>query len=131
MRLFRGGVMYHSTTYHKSEGKRNSTMCSFATSGGDPAFGQIYLFVADPFRCVLVRPCNLTRVTLMEQAGPPCRDTLSVHKDVDLLHSFIKPFSGYSQLRAIPLQRLLGKVVLLHGEDCDYVASQPNSWEQH
>ena len=50
-RLFRGGVMYHSTTYHKSEGKRNSTMCSFATSGGDPAFGQIYLFVADPFVC--------------------------------------------------------------------------------
>ena len=65
----------------------------------------------------------------MEQAGPPCRDTLSVHKDVDLLYSFIKPFSGYSQLRAIPLQRLLGKDC--HGEDCDYVASQPNSWEQH
>ena len=130
-RLYAQGVLYHSTSYHRSEGKRNSTMCKFATSGGEHSFGQIHAFIAHPFQCALVWECTFCPITLMEQAGPPSRDTLQVHKDVDILNSFIKPFLGYTQLRAVPLQRLLGKAVFLSGTDCNYIAPQPNSWEHH
>ena len=127
--LFKDGVLYRSATY-QTEGKRNNTMCTYR-SRGQVCFGQIVLFVTSPELCAIVRECVLSSGSLMQMAGPPCREELRVHKDVDLLHTYIKPLSGYGHLQAVHLHNLCGKSVLLHGTSCDYIASQPNCYELH
>ena len=42
----------------------------------------------------------------MKIRGPPCKDVLRLHQDTDLLHAYIKPISGFGDLRAIPLKNL-------------------------
>ena len=57
----------------------------------------------------------------MDKAGPPCREVLEVHKEVDLLHMHIKPILGYEQPQAVELHNVRGKGVILHGTSCDYM----------
>ena len=128
-RLFKDGVLYNSTKF-RTEGKRDNTMCAYR-GRGQVCYGQIILFVTSPELCAIVRECVCSGRSLMEMAGPPCREVLQVHRDVDLLHSYMKPISGYGRVRAVHLRNLCGKSVLLHGTSCDYITSQPNCFEQH
>ena len=129
-RLFMDGALFSSMAYVTSEKKRNDTFCSF-TTGSDLHFGRIEVFLASPMKYVLIRACDFKDESLMHQAGPPGRDILGTHSDVDVLNTIIRPFSGFSSLVAVPLSRLSGKAVVLYGTSCDYVMSQPNRWERH
>ena len=62
---------------------------------------------------------------------PPSKDVLRLHQDIDLLHAYIKPVSGFGNLRAIPLKNLRSKSVLIKGADSTYVVTLPNSFELH
>ena len=44
-----------------------------------------------------------------------------MHKKVDLLHMFIKPITGFGSLRAVPLDKLGGKSVLVSGTNGSYI----------
>ena len=129
-RLFKDGVLYHCTAYPQSEGKRDNTMCAYY-SRDRTCYGQLILFVNHPQQCAVVRECRVSSETLMDKAGPPCREVLEVHKEVDLLHMHIKPILGYGQLHAVQLHNLRCKAVILHGTSCDYVTSPPNNFELH
>ena len=67
----------------------------------------------------------------MKMSGPPCKNMLKVHQDIDLLHSYIKPISGFGDLRAIPLKNLASKSVLIKSADSMYIVTLPNSFELH
>ena len=129
-RLFKEGVLYHSTANSVSDGKRDNTMCAYHDRGRI-CYGQIVIFITHPEQCVVVRQCKVSSQTLMDKAGPPCREVLAVHKEVDLLHHHIKPIVGYEKPQAVQFHKLCGKAVILHGASCDYMASQPNNFEKH
>ena len=129
-RLLKDGITYHSLQYHFSEGKRNNTICSYCT-GRRMCFGEIQLFVAHPQQCVLVRELETSSHSLIQRAGSPCQYELQVHQQFDFLNSYINPVSAHAGLVILPLKKLLGIAVLLHGVDCDYVAVQPNTLELH
>ena len=129
-RLYKDGVLYHSQAYSRSEGKRNNTICVFQ-EGRSLCFGLLKLFIGHPNQCALVAQINTSGYSLMQQAGPACREVLQVHKDIDLLHYHIKPICGYGELRTVPLVKIIGKAVLVYGNDHEYVALQPNPYELH
>ena len=56
---------------------------------------------------------------------------LRLYQDTDLLHAYIKPISGFGDLRAIPLKNLRSKTILIKGADSTYVVTLPNSFELH
>lgn len=129
LRLYKDGALYHSQAYSRSEGKRDSTVCHYQGDEGI-CFGRIHIFIAHPQLCALVQTLKVTS-SPMQQAGPPCRETLSIHRDVDILHQYIQPVSACDELRTVPLKSLTRKAVLLYGRECNYVAAQPNTYEKH
>lgn len=131
--LYKDGVLYHSESYHRSNpGKRNNSICVFREDGGNETFfGALKLFISHPEQCALVKKIVTSHRSLMQQAGPPCREVLEAHKDTNLLDSQVKPVSGYGDPQAIPLTRILGKAVLLCVSGREYVVFQPNPYEVH
>ena len=69
--------------------------------------------------------------SILQQAGPPCRTILSVYKDVDLLNTFIVNVRETTELIAVPLTALKGKVVFVNTGHSKYVVTQPNRFERH
>lgn len=139
-RLFKDGILYYSTSYTKgSGGKRNNMICSFRGTDDTVHFGQIELFVKTPEPSALLREFRPLAVSLLEKAGPPCRTSLVVYQQVDLLSSFIIPvgaITASTPLVSIPIKNILGKVVLLAitstaGFTTRYVIKQPNHYERH
>ena len=132
--MLRNGVVYHSTYYRKSvDGKRNSTYCCFQNKGS-VHFGQIELFTMTPKPCALIRQFQHLDMTLANQVGHPCRDTLIPYVNVDLLNSYIVPINinaEHCQLEAIPLECVISKVMMVSVMDRHYCVIQPNNTERH
>lgn len=78
----------------------------------------------------LIRPFLQPTQTL-NQAGPPCRPSLTVYKDVDLLNSYISIVEDIltPPLLAVPIENIQGKVVLVKNELTTYAIKQPNQFE--
>ncbi len=134
-RLFKDGALYHSTSYGRgSNGRRDNTTCSFRGTDNSVLFGQVELFVSKPVPTALIRELQPTEESLIQQAGHPCRSTLVVYQEVDLLSSFIAPINKptrSSPLKAIPIERILGKAVIINSTSHSYVIAQPNNYERH
>ena len=139
-RLFKDGILYHSTSYTRgSGGKRNNTICSFRGTTDDTIrFGQIELFVRSPIPSALLHEFHPLADSLLNKAGHPCRSSLVVYQQVDLLSSFIIPvgeITARNQLISIPIEHIHGKVVLISTTTARtitrYVIQQPNSYEHH
>ena len=136
-RLFKDGVLYYSTSYRRSlDCKRNNTICSFRKEASDSlSFGQIEVFSLDPKPAALLRKLEPLTTSLINQAGHPCRPSLSLYQEIDLLSSFIIPVqlpSARSILLSIPLDEyVFSKAVLVSASGTDYAVSMPNPFERH
>lgn len=134
-KLYKNGVGYHAASFFSTEnhGKRDSTVCSFQSRGERLRFGRVIVFVNMSSPQALVRTFHQPPQSLLKQAGPPCRPTLAVYKDVDLLNSFITVVeeSAATPLLAVPIKDIQGKVVLVKNEVSTYVIKQPNHFEHH
>ena len=75
---------------------------------------SIMVFVATSELRTLICENWLSDNTLMELAGPPCREVLETHQLVNLLHAYIKPVTRDGDVHAVQLRNLCGKVVLLY-----------------
>ena len=132
LKLYKGGVVYHAST-SVNHGKRDSTVCSFKTADNKTHFGRIMLFVNTTSPLALVREFHQPSQSLLQQAGPPCRATLAVYKDYDLLSSFVTVVEETctASLLAIPIKSIQGKVVIVKNRVCTYMVKQPNQFEHH
>lgn len=134
--MFKDGVNYHSTAYHRAtQGKRNNTYCCFQQdTDSSIGFGQIELFTTTPTPCALLRQLYPSDPSLMNQAGHPCRASLTHCLEADLLSSYIVPVSistDLSPLLAVPLNSITSKLVVVSVLDNHYCILQPNHMERH
>ena len=114
-------------------GKRDSTICVFESGDRRQRFGRIMSFANIAPPKALVRVFHQPAQTLLNQAGPPCRPSLAVYKDVDLLNSYISVVEAISTapLLAVSIENIQGKVVLVKNEVTTYAIKQPNQFEHH
>ena len=115
------------------DGKRNSTYsCYRADSSID--FGQIEIFTMSPIPQALVRKTVPLNPTLMNKAGPPCRQRLAPYRQIDLLSNYIIPVSlprDNSQLVYVPFDCIISKLVVVTAFDNSYCILQPNNVEHN
>lgn len=133
--LYKNQMLYHAANRFPNgqHGKRDSTMCVFVTEDRLQRFGRIMAFVKTSPPQALIRPFLQSSQTLLTQAGPPCRPSLALYKDVDLLNSFISIVEEVSTapLVAVPVDNIQRKVILVKNELTSYVVKQPNNFEHH
>ena len=85
------GVLYYSTGYaNASDSKRDNTYCLYAANNSYN-FGRIQLFVLTPSPYAIVKKLEPLDQSIMNQAGHPCRESLLVYKEADLLNHYIVP----------------------------------------
>jgi len=135
-RMLMDGVLYHSTSYAKSEtAKRNNTYCQYMDEASNClCFGQIELFTCCPRPHAFVRRLHPLDTSLSNLAGPPCRSILSQYQQVDLLSNYIIPVklpTHHDQLSAVAVENILSKVVMISGSERHYCIVQPNNVEYH
>ncbi len=135
-RMLKDGVVYHSTSYARStSGKRNNTHCCYRDESNDSiCFGQIELFTTCPTPHAFVRQVHPLITSLINQAGHPCRPSLTHYQQADLLNSYIVPVdlsSDGCQLFAVPVECIISKVVIISVLDNHYCVVQPNNIERH
>lgn len=132
-KLYKDGVLYHSTSGAQVQGKRDSTVCAFERSDSKQHFGRIVLFVNTPSPQALVRELHQPSQSLLKQAGPPCRPALAMYKDIDLLNSYITVVEETlsNPLLAVPLVNIQRKMFFVKSDISTYVIKQPNHYEHH
>ncbi|SMN01058.1 hypothetical protein SPONN_2176 [uncultured Candidatus Thioglobus sp.] len=133
-RLFKDGILYYSTSFEKASSKRSNTNCCYKDRiTGCNCYGKIEIFTASPIITALVRKFNPVGQSLLIKAGNPCRPQLAVYQQMDLLGSYIVPIdeSNCSQLIAVPIDRIISKVVLISTSGKHYCVVQPNKIERH
>ena len=132
-KLLKNSCLYYSSSYKRSAKiKRDNTYCSFKTDGV-LCFGKMECFTITPKAYALVREVSRTNVAIMDEAGHPCRDSLDVYKQANILGSFIVqilPANDQGRLLAIPIEDI-SKVVLLSVSNKHYCIVQPNNIERH
>ena len=135
-RMLMDGVLYHSTSYAKSEtAKRNNTYCQYMDETSNClCFGKIELFTCCPRPHAFLRRLHPLDTSLSNLAGPPCRSILSQYQQVDLLSNYIIPVklpTHHDQLSAVTVENILSKVVMISGSERHYCIVQPNNVEYH
>lgn len=107
-------------------------MCVFETEDRLQSFGRIMVFVNMSPPQAHIRPFLPSTQTLT-RAGPPCRPSLALYKEGDLLNSFILIVEEVSTapLVAVPVNNIQGKVIVVKNELTSYVVKQPNNFEHH
>lgn len=131
-KLYKNGVMYHAASVFSTRihGKRDSTVCAFQMRDNKPHFGRIVIFVNTPPRA-LIREFHQPSQSLLKQAGPLCRPTLAVYKEVDMLNSFITIVEEIhsTPLLSVPITAIQSKVTFVKNHVSTYVIKQPNQFE--
>ena len=134
-RLFKDGVLYHSTGYFRATtGKRDNTYCRYRDTEDSIHLGRIEVFTTTPEPCALLRELYPLETTLINQGGHPCRVSLKHYQEADLLSSFIIPVNlsvVHSPLIAVPVDNIISKLVLISVSDSHYCVVQPNNMERH
>ena len=102
-RLYMQGHLYTSRSYFRgSQGKRNNTVCVFKTGSSMRSYGEIDTFVNSSPPQAIIRVLKAERPSILQQAGPPCRHTLAIYKEVDLLDNYITRVARNGPLVAVP-----------------------------
>ena len=132
-RLYHNGNLYHSVSYRREQGKRNSSVCCYHDEDHNLKFGEIQKFCRTTRALVVLKQLRVTESSLLKRFGLPGRDVLQQYAEVDLLSSFIHEVSQPSNTIAIPIEQLKGLCVFIHlpHRSFDYVVLQPNSFEHH
>ena len=138
-RLFKDGVIYHSTNYAKIKGKRNNTTCCYHSTRDDTThFGRIELFITLPTPTALIWELEPLSESLLQKGGHPCRSSLNIYQQVDILNNYIVPLKGVTpstQLVRVPIEHILSKLVFItitsNDTPNEYVVKQPNNFERH
>lgn len=134
-RLFKDGVLYYCTSYN-AQGKRDNTYCCYLDETSDAlCLGQIELFIFSPKVVALVRQIKITRTTMLNMGGNPCRMELNIFRDADLLNSYITPIHKPSreecQLSPVTIGNIVSKAVIVSVSSNHYCIKQPNHFECH
>ena len=110
-RLFSNGVLYHSVSYKREGGKRNSSICCYHDGNG---LKFLKSMVASPS-------------SLLKRFGVSGRRVLQQFSDADLLESFVFGCS----IVAVPIEQLQGVCVYVTIRDrpFNYAIVQPNHFE--
>ena len=70
--------------------------------------------------------------SIMNQAGHPCRPSLQIYKETDLLNHYIVPVQhATTNVCEISLQQIVSKVFIVTVLGNYYCILQPNSIEYH
>ena len=73
-RLYKNGILYYATEYSKAcTGKRNNSICAYTDSMGEVNFGQIVIFVLDPYPMALLHCYRISSESLLHMGGHSCR----------------------------------------------------------
>lgn len=128
-RLFKDGEMFHCSSSQESCA-RNDTVCFFKQDNAI-LFGTITLFVLKPSPIALINVQHPKQVSLLHQAGEPCKDTLNAYRNIDLLKKYIIPIECNSSLVSVDVMCICRKGVLIETDVGMYIAAQPNVYEHH
>ena len=93
-RLHKDGVLYHSTSYTKGCGKRDSTICSFIDKDKSVQFGQIQIFIKASKPIAFIHKFPRAKESLVMKAGHPCRCCLLPYVHADVLDKYIVPLDA-------------------------------------
>ena len=130
-RLMKDGILYYCTGYAKAlNSKRDNTYCLYLTNDSY-AFGRIQLFVLTTSPYAIVKKLERLDQSIMNQAGHPCRPSLHIYKETDLLNHYIVPVQHSTNICAISLQQIVSKVFIVKVLGKQYCILQPNSIEYH
>ena len=125
-------MILHSRAYPKSDGKRNNTVCSYSDETNEVKFAQIEKFIEGEEQMVVVKDLKRSSRSLLSCAGNPCRDSLKMYKEVDLLSRIIHVVERETgTIKVIKLADIKGKGVLIKTVDRTFAIHQPNSFERH
>ena len=131
-RLYMRGHLYTSRSYFRGlQGKRNNTVCVFKTSSNMRSYGEIDTFVNISSPQAIIRVLKAEQPSILRQAGPPCRRTLAIYKEVDLLDNYITRVARNGPLVAVPLKNIISKAVLVNKSETLYAIMEPNQYEHH
>ena len=84
------GTLYHSTSYERSKGKRNSCVCCFLTADGLKHFGSIKRFVQiGSHSLALIEAFVLEDTSLLDTEGPSCRTILEDYAALNFVNIFL------------------------------------------
>jgi len=130
-RLYKNGVLYYGTEYSKAcTGRKNNSICAYTNSIGEVSFGQINVFVLDPYPMALLHHYEISSKSLMQMEV--CRTVLEPHKEVDLLSSYIIVSGGIGvDLIGVNINSILSKGVQVHANSKDLLTIRPNDFEFH
>ena len=134
-RLIKNRSCYHSKAYTRSEkNKRNNTYCYYRNESGSYNFGVIEIFTYTPTQSALIRQLKQQHVSLLAMAGNPCRPSLAIYQEVDLLDAYITSVDlsvDNCPLISVPLSSLISKAVLISVSEKHFCIVQPNNIERH
>ena len=115
-RLFYRGTLYHSTSYNRNKGKRNSCVCCFTlTDSTERRYGVLSSFFrTDSLIVAFVNAFTTVPTTLQDHVGPPCRPILERYADLNFINAFFTLVSKHDfEYIAIPVCQIVSKCVLV------------------
>ena len=134
-RIYHLGTLYHSTSYERGKGKRNSCVCCFLTADGLKHFGSIKRFVQiGSHSLALIEAFVPEDTSLLDTVGPPCRTILEDYAALNFVNIFFIKVAKYDrQLLAVPIFQIRGKCVFVDSPSftCSYVITQPNKYDHN
>ena len=115
------GYLYTSKSYSRGlQGKRNNTVCVFKTGSNMHRYGEIETFMNISPPQAIIRVFKVEGQSILQQARQPCRRTLAVYKDVDLLDNYITrvvrngPLVAVHNIKSYASQQI-GNLLCYHG----------------
>lgn len=126
------GVLYYSTQYeHASNSKQDNGYCLYKTNGSCN-FGHIQLFVLTPSTYAIVKRIEPLDQSIMNQAVHPCRSSLIMYNEADLLNHYVVPIQPMTtDICTISLQQIISRVVIVTVSGNQYCILQPNTIEYY
>ncbi len=131
-RVYHRETVFHSEKYGRSDGKRNSTICSYNIDGTEH-YGIIENFyIVESIPLVAIKPWSRSG-SFLQSVGVSGRQILQNYSSMDLLGSFIIQVKTNQTLPLIivKLESIIGKCVLISLVSYSYVAKIPNCYEFH
>ena len=99
-------------------------MCVYGNSDNKTCFARIEKLIDMYEPVAVVREIEPSSQSILSLAGNPCRQTLTLYKQVDLLFKFYKVIPNTA---VIMLSNIIGKAVLVSTEKHNFIISQPNN----
>jgi hypothetical protein len=128
-RMFCNGVLYHTTSYKREGGKRNSSVCCY--HDGSLKFGEIQRFCRTTKTFAIIKSMAASPSSLLKRCGISGRHVLQQFADADLLGSFVFEVFPPDTVVAVPIEQLQGVCVYMQMQNrpINYVTLQPNHFE--